>query len=585
MNKHRNALVAATVFLAALAGWTGVATAQSGLDQLPEGWQSQAFGDFIDTMHAAVDAGMSDADRALAASQWMDTNDWQSGSRKHRVQLVELLDSDLLNHNAFSVRWTGFLAAGRTDTYRLSLWDYYPATSMDTKIWINDALVLDCSGPEEGRVFETEGIELTAGQRVPIRVEFSFDSYRSGAKHARPNVVLYWSTDTLDRQIIPSVNLQPPDDYIAEGTQGLKGEYFSTSTFGGLVQTRLDPQLGFLWHYFAVAPAYGDRQRQIVEPMVPEILASLDDPSVVGMEQADAFWCSYALEEVLTTQEAIQILQALQNRPALNAARGDRDLFLMYSRFRYLPGHLATDLAVQWCKANPQLACQPGVYGNYRVNEFYGNYKNYWKLGRHLKHTHEGDYAQASLAEADGSCNLSLARILTFYHRESRTMEAWSAYLELQAEAPGVMGDAKATWLIARAFAEDAKQQGEPFPLAGRQWLEDALTEASSESMRLFALQELVYRLASLNKGGGVDTLLAEHEEKFPSEAAQQRFAEWRQSTDDVAARFLQQKRGYDTIVQDLYVKRLAQRRDEATARGDEDTATRYQEMIQEASR
>lgn len=557
------------IFILSVSSTAVRAYGQDTLDTLPPGWQTQTFNNFISIMHTASVAGLSDSERALAASQWMDANDWQSGSRKHRVQLVELLNSDLVpNKLQFSARWTGYLVPNATGTYTLSLWDYYKETALDTKVWVDGNLVLDCSGPESERVFRSGGVELTASERVPIRIEMRFHRTVEH-KIAKPNVILSWESQVLPRQIIPTGNYQPPDDYTGQGSNGLKGEYFSSDTLEDLVTTRLDPELSYVWEAFAIVPEYGDRQRQIVDPMIPEILASLNDPEIVGMDDADAFWCAYALEEVLTTRESMRVLSALKNYPALNAARSTRDLFLFYWRFRYLPDHLGADLVAQWCAVHPLRESQFGTYPNYDYSEFYGNYNYPWRLGNHLILTGDDAYLEPMLDEADGSCNVSLASVLSFAHQKAGTLDDWYDYLESQFDNPALSGDVKASWMLARGFAEEIRLGGEPIPTAGLEWLAQAYVAAGSEQMKRHILRERCTRLAAADRGDEAHALLDEAGGQHDNPEAQIGISQWRETIDTLSQRFVEMRAAESDARKQAYIDVLQRRLDNARSRGD----------------
>lgn len=564
----------------------GPASAQTGLETLPEGWRNQPINEFISMMRAESRNGLSDTDRALAASQWMDLNDWTTASRMYRVQLVELLDSDRLpDTKRFSVRWTGYLVPDHTGDYTLSLWRYYTSPAIETKIWLDGVLVLDSTGDGDGgdKTFETDELSLTSQERVPIRVEFSFDLSRPEARHARPNVVLSWQSNTMPQQIIPNSNLEPPDDFISEGTNGLQGEYYGSSNFDGLVQTRLDPELGFLWHYFAILPEQGDRQREIAVAMIPEMLESVNDPTIIGNEKSDAFWCVNDLEEVLTLEETMGILDVLKQYPERNAARSPREVYIGYTRFRYLPGGVAADLVIEWCEQNPMRQSQFGTYPNYNKSEYYGNYDYLWRTANQMSYNLDWGYLQNAIVEAQGTCNLSLATLLTFVHKKNSALPQWRSYLESRIDDPEVTGDVKASWLLARAFADEVPDVGEPEPLAGRAWLDLALEEATSVDMKRYVIGEIVCKLAAGDRCDEAVAMMDSQADLFEDGEAAVDIARWRTEVAEIDQSYAAAHQRAEQARHDRRVYELQRRLESAQERGDAAAVARYSRLVQHA--
>jgi PA14 domain/PKD domain/DNA/RNA non-specific endonuclease len=88
----------------------------------------------------------------------------------------------------FSARWTGFVRPEFTEEY-----SFYLSANGQARLWINDQEA--ASGSR---------LNLTAGQMIPIRVEYT----RSGDA---PRLMLEWQSISLKREVVPAGRLYPSD--------------------------------------------------------------------------------------------------------------------------------------------------------------------------------------------------------------------------------------------------------------------------------------------------------------------------------------------------------------------------------------
>ena len=106
-----------------------------------------------------------------------------------------------INADVWSARWTADLVVLIDDTYTFSV------NSQDgTRLWIDGELVLDMWVAWVTTKYATMPIYLESGIHS-LRLEF-FDGGEPGGVDAVQQ--LYWSTPTMDEQIIPAGPLQPP---------------------------------------------------------------------------------------------------------------------------------------------------------------------------------------------------------------------------------------------------------------------------------------------------------------------------------------------------------------------------------------
>jgi len=119
-----------------------------------------------------------------------------------------------IDPDTFSVRWIGEVEAAFTEPYT-----FYTSTDDGVKLWINDEPVISAWFDQGITEHKSEPIELVAGQRYPIKMEY----YENGGG---ATCQLLWSSPSTAKQIIPQGALSPPlkaiDPKPAEGATDVK---------------------------------------------------------------------------------------------------------------------------------------------------------------------------------------------------------------------------------------------------------------------------------------------------------------------------------------------------------------------------
>ncbi|MDY7011782.1 MAG: hypothetical protein SVV80_13675 [Planctomycetota bacterium] len=124
---------------------------------------------------------------------------------------------------------------------------------------------------------------------------------------------------------------------------------------------------------------------------------------------------------------------------------------------------------------------------------------------------------QAELTDAAGNPRTVVASILAIAYREADEIDAWKTFVDKKMAEPGVVGDTRALWLLARAWAE-AFLTHEPYPLYGRQWLEEVLDTTTSAALRIVAIEQLVLGYAAACKFDEGYKFLDSTAKRFPDE-------------------------------------------------------------------
>jgi hypothetical protein len=99
----------------------------------------------------------------------------------------------------FGARWTGFIEPRFSESYTFLL-----VVDDGARMWIDDRQILDAWDSKNARKYYTQPIELTAGRKHKIRVE-----YCERTQHA--NVTLFWQSLSQPMEVVPQSQLYPPD--------------------------------------------------------------------------------------------------------------------------------------------------------------------------------------------------------------------------------------------------------------------------------------------------------------------------------------------------------------------------------------
>ncbi len=108
-------------------------------------------------------------------------------------------DPNVVNEDAFSVRWRGEVEAVFSEKYT-----FYTRTDDGSRLWVNDQLIVD-KWAWVNRVVDTRGepIELVAGERYSVRMEW-FNEDGDAEAH------LLWESASQAKGIIPTAALSLP---------------------------------------------------------------------------------------------------------------------------------------------------------------------------------------------------------------------------------------------------------------------------------------------------------------------------------------------------------------------------------------
>jgi hypothetical protein len=113
--------------------------------------------------------------------------DWGSGS-----------PGGLVPVDMFSVRWTADLVPAFTETHTLTI-----AGDNGYRLWVGDTLVIDNWLPIGAGGWRHASVNLTAGQRTPVRLEYYEEWGGAG-------ISFYWNSARQPWEAVPASRLIPP---------------------------------------------------------------------------------------------------------------------------------------------------------------------------------------------------------------------------------------------------------------------------------------------------------------------------------------------------------------------------------------
>jgi hypothetical protein len=522
----------------------------------------------------------------------MNSHDWRSLPIWDQSSLYDGLDVDQVDYPNLSVRWTGSLTAAVTGNYTLTQMRQLLQDPV-MKVWIAGQLALDSTPSEDNpnnARYHSSPVQLTAGSPVDFRVELSHAfsgkiEYSLGA----PLAVLAWESQNVANELIPRSAYSPPEGFAEPGVKGLKGQYFSGPNFdiSQLKATRLDPGIEFVWPSVPVVPLYGEELDSILESCAAKLasdafLGGLNEEEILPFLER-ACW---PLSHRLPLSKRRDLLIRLVSQPKLMEAMSPYAMGNLMESVHMLPGKEHLELLRVWSLTRPQPRAELGLFsgkdpGSYQWN----NLHSYWLIGNFMQGPYWSDVERLwanHLRRPDGECNLAICYATAFATEMEGKGNILVSLLREGADDQTLPGDKRLTWLLGLAFAEGALVDGEPQPMRGFKYLEEAIMVAESPEYRFWALQEMVARLGSLDEGKRAKELIDRYQDEFATKAPI--LAAWRQKIDELSAKYVEIRNTPSTEFLEAYIATLEERLAGAQGRADQQDVARYQALLAQAS-
>lgn len=491
---------------------------------------------------------------------------------------------------SFAIRWEGSITAPQAGEYTFSVSsvdingsheDYYVDKSMSVSVGGQQII---SANPADWS-YTAQPISLQAGEHTPVQVDLSIEASPStGVLHA----MLLWSGPGIETSIIPDDAFTPPD---GEGT-GLEATY--TWRENGQFQrvTRNDPSIDFVWGYGRLdVSATTEVPVQANAALWSNAMSAevLDELEASG-EPHSFFLDPEGTSSALTSAQRRTFLRELVVRPSLIDQLTPKDAWKVYRAFRYGAVEEALDFVGLWTQQHADHAPNPTAVSLHSID---GNFRDACRrIGHFIAHgtSQADDLRDGHLELADGSCCLPIAYILNYSYLTQGRLDEWIADLDSRLDQPGVTGDQRANWLIARGHAEEIRQgPSDPFTVphsrwgAARPWLDQALADAQSAEVKARATKEIAARLIISRQYDEARAVLQEVAASAPVEIAAE-FNDIIESVNAAEANLQVAQQEQAEAADQAYLDSLQRRRDRASAAGNTEAVARYDALIQAAS-
>ncbi|MDD3145960.1 MAG: DUF2341 domain-containing protein [Candidatus Riflebacteria bacterium] len=156
--------------------------------------------------------------------------------------------------DTFTVRWTGWIMPEFTEDYM-----FYTSTDDGVRLWVNGVLLVDKWIPQAATEWNGSTIELIAGNKYPVTMEFY---EQGGLAVAR----LSWESPSTPKAVIPASRLFPSslvdvrqsaEVNLTPSGNGFYAYYYDNMDFTAPRKPKIDPVVNFNWGTAAPEPTMG----------------------------------------------------------------------------------------------------------------------------------------------------------------------------------------------------------------------------------------------------------------------------------------------------------------------------------------
>jgi hypothetical protein len=467
--------------------------------------------------------------------QWLQSHDLNSLSISELQFCIKHCLPSNAERKAFTVTWTGMLAAPRTGAYKFSTTPINVNKQFGTDrvrhtlvATVGSAAVLNAvpPTPEELRAqmarrlkdtgasetqsadivewpFEGAPVQLQAGQAVPIRVEMTYECTQPNPADM-PTAILCWEGPGMSRQPVFKEALSTGDG----AAPGLRSEYRWQEHGEPRTAVVESSVVDFAW----ASPAS-------VAPSNPELLARLSerywelaiDPAYLEACAAGDVVHAFVQDDDstagLSAAQRQAFLELATNNAALLDRLTDEQLLLTYRKLRFGAEEQAIDFVGHWMQQHANVAPE------FSLDFFEANRRPYSALGELLAYQlplHLDELNENYLELDDGRCSLSAAYALAYGHLMNGAAKQWIEHLSAKLADDSLAAEQRINWLLARAMTAEIagpsprRDAGVArFPLgkvvlsAGRGWLDEAsLIAEHPETIQRVQKERLARRLA-----------------------------------------------------------------------------------------
>jgi hypothetical protein len=194
------------------------------------------------------------------------------------------------------------------------------------------------------------------------------------------------------------------------------------------------------------------------------------------------------------------------------------------------------------------------------------------------------------LVDGEGNCCLAAGYALSMGHEMKRSIEEWIDWLDQQLLSADLTGDRRVNWLIVRAYAESLRHNeprivrvfADEKPMAGWDWLDEAMESAESDEAVLRVAHVQIGRLLLANQVTQIDDLLGRLPKRLKAPQSTETIANWRKQLAELGAKTTPTLVEVVKVDRLQYLKLLETRASAARQRQDVEAATRYASLIEQ---
>ncbi|MEM7677103.1 MAG: PA14 domain-containing protein [Myxococcota bacterium] len=538
-------------------------------------------------------------ERAVRFIDWMQSNDWQAIECElcDLYNLYDKINLGVVPYESFSARWSGSVVAPKSGEYTICQAKDFSGRDNLVRVYIGGALVLDTSQAAKAEVkgevescFKSTPARLTAGRPAEITVELVHDVIAPASRYGggAPMVLLSWGRRGASGEIIPASAFSPPDGFGPAGASGLRGEYFADTRFGESATVRLDTALDLICTSAPAVLRYEEAEmclQRCIDRLLDDTF--LAESAQNGMETV----FDYNLWRVayrMTASERQRLVDLLLASPEVVEQLSLRSMARLYQAIYMLPSGDQVRLLGEWSLTHSQPKAKAGLFPGWSEGSYQEqNTDFYWLAGLFM----QGPYWEQAVRLWDeylelpsGGCNLPIAYITAYAtrhesrHHDARFRSEFFDRVQGRLDDPAVTGDARVTWLLAKAFGKEVMDSETPALEPDSEELQEARLVAQSDAVRSWVAQEVAVRLAALGRVDDLDDLVQSVKSRTPEQQAS--VLRWRSvaASQVVAAEERRRRAAAQSTL--AFIAELERRRDRAQRAGNSTVTTRYNGLL-----
>ncbi len=477
------------------------------------------------------------------------------------------------------------------------------------RVFVNEQLVLDTTpaDPEQPRpdeAFVSQPVPLTAGQAVPIRVEYVYDDrqiarsvagLRIRERMLHPMLVLAWSTGNASPEIIPATAYTPPEADQGEAARGVRAEYFAATDFQQPAGTRLELGVNFISSFWAPAVALYEQQTDAVlaeyfEQLTGQAYRTLTSPDPAAgpaFVWNPAWGMEYARLATVTDGPNRQVLLGKLLGNVDFAPAQPVPFALTWRSLVMFPGDGPLQLLAAWADAWPkpqaEIPPQPHPLMFARFHDAHQ------MIGQCLRQNYRERLDKLiadELVDDAGFPRLRLVCIAAIALVDDGRGGEVPGLVAPHLDDPTLSDAQKSAWLSARALCSEILTQEPYYPAVALPDFEAAVLATNDPEWKFYAAREAIARRICLNQCDQALTMIEDARGWFSDPAMTAELDQFQAHAERLEPLFEEydaaQQLAAQRAADNTHAARLRERIEKAQTRGDSALAAKYQQQLEQ---